>query len=158
MIRIDLIQKNSNHQGRRIRHHSRASCEAADSRYETVGPAPIYKLSTLMWLHGHDGEPFEVWDDVSPFGKPGGLAMTGRVRNWARLINGKPNFGRDASTEADFSPQDRDLIALAAGRVIEPAETDSPRPGNEHTARSHLPDGSKHTQERDRVPGGVAAT
>ncbi len=56
MIRIDLIQQNSNHPDRRKRHPSRASCEVADRRYETVGPAPVYKIVTLLWLHGHDGE------------------------------------------------------------------------------------------------------
>ncbi len=32
------------------------------------GPAPVYKFATLLWLHGHRGAAFEVWDDVSPFG------------------------------------------------------------------------------------------
>ena len=77
MIRIDVIQQNSNHLDRRKRHPSRASCEIAGRRYETTGPAPIYKLSTLLWLHGHGNAEFEVWDDVSPFDKPGGLAKTG---------------------------------------------------------------------------------
>ena len=157
MIRIDLIQQNSNHPGRRMRHPSRASCEVAGRRYETVGPAPIYKIVTLLWLHGHGGEEFEVWDDCSPFGKPGGFTMRGGVRNWARLINGKPNFGRGASTEADFSPQDRDLVALAAGRVIELAETDSPAPGNGRTAAIHPSDGPECPQEQDRAPADVAA-
>ena len=50
----------------------------ASRRFEAWGPAPIYKLATLLWLHGHGGEHFEVWDDLSPFGRPGGLAMRGR--------------------------------------------------------------------------------
>jgi hypothetical protein len=36
--------------------------------------------------------------------------------------------------ETDFSPHERDLIARAAGRVSDAAETDSPAPGNAHTA------------------------
>ncbi len=81
----------------------RASCEIAGRRFETQGPAPIYKITTLLWLHGHGGADFEIWDDLSPFGKPGGLAMRGRVQNWARLIYDKPNFGRGASMHP-FAP------------------------------------------------------
>ena len=43
----------------------RASCEVVDRRFETQGPAPIYKLVTLLWLNGHRGPRFEVWDDLS---------------------------------------------------------------------------------------------
>ncbi len=43
----------------------RAICEVADRRFETQGPAPIYKLVTLLWLNGHRGARFEVWDDLS---------------------------------------------------------------------------------------------
>ncbi len=69
--------------GKRRRHAGRANCQVADRRFETRGPAPIYRLTTLLWLHGHGGAAFKVYDDVSPTGKPGGLAMRGRVRNWA---------------------------------------------------------------------------
>ena len=79
MIRIDLTRQNANHPDRRKRHPSRASCEVGGRCYEATGPAPIYKLVTLLWLHGHGGEDFEVWDDRDPFNKPGGLAMTGRA-------------------------------------------------------------------------------
>ena len=85
LIRIDLTQQNSNHANKHCRHQGRAICEVAGRRFEAQGPAPIYKLVTLLWLHGHRGEEFEVWDDLSPFGNPGGLAMRGRVRNWASL-------------------------------------------------------------------------
>ncbi len=127
MIRIDLIQQNSNHSGRRMRHPSRASCEVAGCRYETVGPALVYKFVTLLWLHGHDGEPFEVWDDLSPFGKPGSLAMTGRVRNWARLVKGKPNFTRKSQPDPDFTPDERQVIAQSAGTVV---DLDGTRPAS----------------------------
>ena len=136
MIRIDLTRKNSNHPDRRKRHSSRASCEVADRRYETAGSAPVYKLITLLWLHGHSGAEFEVWDDRSPSGKPGGLAMRGRVRNWARLVKSEPIFTKDAPPEADFSSQDRDMIARTAGQVVDVGHIDSPRPENGHTARS----------------------
>ena len=119
MSRIDMIQQNPNHPEKRHRHPGRASCEIAGRRFEAQGPAPIYKLVTLLWLHGHEGERFEVWDDVSPFGQPGGLAMRGKVRNWARLVNGKPIFVKDAPPEADFSPDERGLIARAAGNIAE---------------------------------------
>ncbi len=87
----------------------------------------MYKIVTLLWLHGHDGEPFEVWDDLSPFGKPGGLAMTGRVRNWARLVKGKPNFTRKSQPDPDFTPDERQAIARAAGTVV---DLDEIRPAN----------------------------
>ncbi len=149
MIHIEFTRQNSNHLDRRKRHPSRASREVADRRYETTGPAPVYKLSTLLWLHGHGRAEFEVWDDVSPFGMPGGLAMRGKVRNWARLVNGKPRFDKDAPPETDFSPHERDLIARAAGRISDAAEIDSPRPENGRTARSHPSDSPDYPQERD---------
>ena len=62
-------RQSCNDQDRRKRHRARARCEVADRRYETTGPAPIYKIVTLLWLHGHGGEHFEVWDDVSPFAR-----------------------------------------------------------------------------------------
>ncbi len=153
MIRIDLIQQNSNHPGRRMRHPSRANCEVSDRRYETTGPAPIYKLSTLLWLHGHGNAEFEVWDDVSPTGKPGGLAMTGRVRNWARLVNGKPSFDKDAPSDVDFSPHERGLIARAAGSA---AEIDSPRPDNGRTATITPLDSPIYAQDGDRTNTGLS--
>jgi len=122
MIRIDMIQQDTRYPDRRKRHPGRASCEVAGRRFETLGPAPIYRLATLLWLHGHGGADFEVWDDVSPFGKPGGLAMTGRVRSWARLVNGKPNFTRKAQPDLDFTIDERQTIARATGMVIDLTE------------------------------------
>ncbi len=55
MIRIEFTRQNSNDPGRQKRHPSRASCEVDGRRYETVGPAPMYKIVTLLWLHGHNG-------------------------------------------------------------------------------------------------------
>ena len=52
-IRIDLICQDTRHPDKRRRHQGRASCEVAGRRYETEGPASIYKLATLLWLHGH---------------------------------------------------------------------------------------------------------
>lgn len=150
MIRIDMTRPDTRHPGKHRRHQGWAICEVAGRRFETRGSAPIYKLATLLWLHGHGGETFEVWDDLSPFGRPGGLAMRGKVRNWARLVNGKPIFDKAAPTEADFSPQDRDLIARAAGQVIGPAEMDSPRPDNGRTARSCPPGGPAYQPEPER--------
>ena len=113
MIRIDMTRQDTRHPDKRLRHQGRASCEVAGRRFETEGPAPVYKLATLLWQHGHRGKEFEVWDNLSPFGNPGGLAMTGKVRNWARLINGKPKFNNNASFETDFSPQERELVGQA---------------------------------------------
>ncbi len=104
MIHIDMIRRDPWHPDKSRRGHSRVSCEVAGRRYEAEGPAPIYKLSTLLWLHGHEGEHFEVWTDVSLTGKPGGLVMTGQVRNWVRLARGKLWFDKDALREADERP------------------------------------------------------
>ncbi len=153
MIRIQMIRGNTCDPDRRKRHPSRASCEAGGRRYEAAGPAPIYRLVTLLWLHGHGGEDFEVWDDLDPFGKPGGLALRGWVRNWARLVKGKPTFSKDAPSETEFSSGERDMVARAAGRVT---EIDSPRPENARTAATHPSDGSEYPQERDGACTGLS--
>ena len=64
MIRIDMIQQDTRHPDKRLRHYGRAWCEVDGRRFETKGPAPIYKLTTLLWLHGHRGKEFEVWDEA----------------------------------------------------------------------------------------------
>ncbi len=138
MIHIDMICPD--------RAQGRARCEVDGRRFETEGPAPIYKLSTLLWLHGHGGERLEVWDDVSPTGRPGGLAMTGRVRNWARLVKGKPRFDKDAPSEAGFSRGERELIAGWAGSL---AEIDSPRPAHGRTGATRPSDGPEHPRNGD---------
>ena len=131
----------------------RTTCEIVGHRFETQGPAPIYKLATLLWLHGHGGEDFEVYDDLSPLGKPGGLAMTGRVRNWARLVKEKPRFDKDAPSEADFSPGEWEMIAGWAGCV---AKIDSPRPAHGHTAAPRPSDGPTHPRGDEVSSTGVA--
>ena len=78
---------------------------------------PISKLVTLLWLHGHRGADFEVYDDVSPTGRPGGLAMTGRIRNWARLVKGKPKFDQKAQIDPVFTPAESNVVTKAAGTV-----------------------------------------
>ena len=130
--------------------HGRTWCEVAGRRFETEGPAPIYKLATLLWLHGHRGKDFEVWDALAPLGKPGGLAMTGKVRNWARLVKGKSSFDRQANPAPEFTPDEVDLIAHAAGRALEAAGTDSPAPGNARTAQSRPPDGPDPARSEGR--------
>ena len=92
-----------------------ARCEVDGQHYETEGPAAIYKISTLLWLHGHGGEHYEVWDDRDPIGRPGGLALTGRVRNWARLGKGKLSFNHQA-VAAGVNPAqkfDKRLICIS---------------------------------------------
>ena len=112
-IRIDLIRQNTNHAVRRRQHLGRATCEVAGRRFETKGPAPIYRMATLLWLHGLGGAAFEVWDDLSPFGKPGGLAMRGRVRNWAsfKTPDGSPRFAMQSKPDPDFTPVQRASVA-----------------------------------------------
>ena len=141
MIRIDTICQDTRHPDRRKRHQGRASCELSGRRFETEGPAPIYRMVTLLWLQGHGGERFEVHDDVSPVGKPGGLAMTGWVRNWALISNGRPMFMKDAKPDPSFTPQERESTALAAGQVVELTEKDSSRPYNARTGVTRPSDG-----------------
>ena len=144
MIRINLVQQDTHHPDKRRHHLGRANCEIAGRRFETLGPAPIYRLVTLLWLHGHSGAEFEVWDDVSPFGKPGGLAMTGQVRNWALISNGRPSFMKDAKPDPSFTPQERESTAHAAGQVIELTEKDSSRPYNACTGATRPSDGPEY--------------
>jgi len=47
VIRVQMIRSDTRHPDRRRRHQGRASCEVAGRRFETEGPAPIYKLTTL---------------------------------------------------------------------------------------------------------------
>ncbi len=142
--------------GRRKRHPSRAACEVGGRRYEATGPGLIYKLATLLWLHGHGGEDFEVWDDRDPFNKPGGLAMTGRARNWARLDKGKLSFGRQAETAADFAPDERKVIAQSAGVITDLMEHAPPAVGEAHTARSRPLDGPDSPLATEGHSTGVA--
>ncbi len=155
MIRINMLRQDTRHPDKRRRHHGRASCDVVGRRFEAQGPAPIYKLATLPWLHGHGGDEFEAYDDISPTGKPGGLAMRGKVRNWARMVKGKPVFDKGAPPEVDFSSHDRSLVAQAAGRVVGLTETDSARPENARTGPSHSSDDLDHPQGEDGASTGV---
>ena len=155
MIRINMIRQDERHPDRGKRHPPRASCEISGRRYEAAGPAPIYKLSTLLLLHGHGGERFEVWDDRDPFGKSGGLALHGRIRNWALLVKGKPNFTRKAKPDSDFIPDVRQLIAQAAGTVVDLDET-RPASGLWGAVCATSPsNGPRHPLERDDASTGV---
>ncbi len=77
--------------------------------------------------------------------------MRGRVRNWARLVKGKPVFDKDAPSAVDFSSHDRMLVAQAAGRVVDLTETDSVRPENARTAPSRNSDGLETTPQGPMV-------
>ncbi len=133
MIRIDMTQQITNHPDRRRRHQGGAICEVVGRRFEAQGPAPIYKLVTLLWLHGHGGADFEVHDDVSPTGRPGGLAMTGQVRNWASFEtpNGKPMFRMKSQPDPGFTSEQRSAVTKAAGVVVscDAVSRDTPTPG-----------------------------
>ncbi len=155
MIRIDMIRQDTRHPDKHRHHQGRASCEVAGRRFETEGPAPIYKLATLPWLHGHRGKEFEVWDDLSPFGKPGGRAMTGRIRNWARMVKGKVSFDRQANPVLVLTPNRVEMIARAAGRVSDAAGTDSPASGNARPGASRPSDGPTHPRGDDESSTGV---
>ncbi len=139
VIRINLIRQNTNNAVRRRRHLGRATCEIAGRRFETKGPAPVYRMATLLWLHGLGGAAFEVYDDVSPTGKPGGLAMRGKVRNWSRLGRGKVTFDRQAKPATEFTPKEVDLIARAAGRIFDAAGISGRSPTRCEARPRHLP-------------------
>ncbi len=155
MIRIDLIRQDTNHPDKRRRHQGRASCEVAGRRFEAQGPAPVYKLATLLWLHGHGGADFEVWDDRDPFGNPGGLALRGRVRNWASLDTpkGAPMFRMQSKPDPDLTPEQRVAVAKAAGVVVscdaDSRETLSPG------CASRIPDGPRHPLEQDDAAAAI---
>ncbi len=120
IIHIDTIQQDTHHPNKRRRHQGRTWCEVAGRRFEAQGPAPIYRIATLLWLHGHGGAEFEVWDDVSPCGRLGGLAMRGRVRNWASFETPKsmPMFRMKSKPDPDFTPEQCEIAAKAAGVVV----------------------------------------
>ncbi len=149
MIRIDMICQNTRHPDKRRRHQGRASCEVADCRFETEGPAPIYKLATLLWLHGYGGAAFEVCDDVSPFGKPGGLAMTGRVRSWARLVKAKVTFDRRAKPEPQFTEEQRIAVGKAAGMVTDLGQKAQARGGQRAVCATSPSDDPEYPQKED---------
>ncbi len=50
MIRVQMIRSDMRHPDRHSRHQGRAICEVAGQCFEADGPAPIYKLATLLWL------------------------------------------------------------------------------------------------------------
>jgi hypothetical protein len=156
MIRIDIIRQDTRHPDQRRRHQGRTSCEVAGRRFEAQGPAPIYKLTTLLWLHGHGGAEFEVWDDLSPFGRPGGMAMRGKVRNWARLVKGKPKFDRKALHDPDFTPSERDVAAKAAGIVTGTPQRVASSGDNDRTVPISLPEGPERAQEKEGIPARVS--
>ncbi len=82
MIRVQMIRSDTRHPDKRRRHPARAWCEVAGRRFEATGPGAIFRVVTLLWLHGHGGAGFEVWDDPSPIGEPGGLAMRGHRQTY----------------------------------------------------------------------------
>ncbi len=123
----------------------------AGRRFETQGPAPIYKLATLLWLHGYGGECFEVHDDISPTGRPGGLAMTGRVRNWARLVKAKISFDRRAKPEPEpeFTEDQRIAVGKAAGRVTDLGQKAQARGGQRAVCATSPSDDPEYPQKED---------
>ncbi len=58
-----MIRSDTRHLDRRRRHQGRASCEVTGRRFEVQGSAPIYMLATRLWVHGHGGADYEVYDD-----------------------------------------------------------------------------------------------
>ena len=58
-----MIRSDTRHLDRRRRHQGWASCEVTGRRFEVQGSAPIYMLATRLWVHGHGGADYEVYDD-----------------------------------------------------------------------------------------------
>ena len=77
--------------------------------------------------------------------------MIGRVRNWARLVGGKPAFLIDAPFEPEFSSAERELIAKGAGSVT---TIDSPAPGNGRTEQSRPKATISSLEGGNEPPGG----
>jgi hypothetical protein len=140
VIRVDMIRQEIQHPDKRRRHEGRASCIVDGRRYNAEGPAPIYRIATLLWLYGHGGEAFEVYDDRSPTGGPGGLALAGRVRNYARIKKGCADFRLHTKAAPTFTPDDAQMVAKAAGQVSDLAHKGPARSGFDHTARSRVPE------------------
>ncbi len=112
-------------------------------------------MITLLWLHGHGGEAFEVYDDLSPTGRPGGLAMRGKVRNWASLEtpNGKPIFKMQSQPDPNFTPEQREAVAKAAGVVV---SRDADSRGTFAPGCATPPsDGPRHPPEQDDAPAAI---
>ncbi len=149
VIRIKMTRQDTNHSDGLRHHYGRAICEVAGRRFETKGPASIYKLVTLLWLHGHGDADFEVYDDWSPFGGPGGLAMHGRVRNWARLTKGKPRFDQKAQNDPELTPDEKYFVAEAAGRVTGSPPRIRPSGDQPPTAPNSLQDGPNCLREKE---------
>ncbi len=150
-----MIRQITNNTVRRRRHLGRATCESAGRRFEAQGPAPIYRMVTLLWLHGHVGAAFEVYDDLSPTGKPGGLAMRGKVRNWASLEtpNGKPMFRMKSKPDPNFTPEQRATVAKVAGVVV---SRDADSRGTFAPGWVTPPsDGPRHPPEQDDAPAAI---
>ncbi len=95
--------------------------------------------------------------EMSPTGKPGGLAMRGKVRNWARLVRGKVNFDRQAKPATEFTPKEVELIARAAGRIFDAAGIDSPAAGNARPAPISVRDSPEYPQKEDGASTRVVA-
>ncbi len=83
--------------------------------------------------------------------------MTGRVRNWALLVKGKPNFTRKAKPDSDFMPDEREVIARAAGTVVALDEI-HPASGLPGAVCAIPPsDSPDYPQERDDPSAGVTS-
>ena len=67
---------------------------------------------------------------MSPTGKPGGLAMRGKVRNWAYLVRGKPSFTRKMQPDPDSTGsrfgKAGSTTGAVAGSLIAPAPEAAP--------------------------------
>ncbi len=155
MIRIDMVRQDTRHPDKRCRHPSQASCEVAGQRFEAQGRGLVYKLSTLLWFHGHGGEEFEVWDDRSPTGGPGGLALHGQVRSFASFEtpHGGPMFRMQSKRDPVFTPEQRAIVAKAAGVVVsrDAVSRETLSPG----CASRPSNGPGYPPERDRTPAAV---
>ncbi len=93
---------------------------------------------------------------MSPTGRPGGLAMRGRVRTWASFDTpkGMPMFRMKSKPDPDFTPEQHAAVAKAAGVVIscDAVSRDTPTPG----CASSPSDGPRHPLEQDDAPTGVS--
>lgn len=91
---------------------------------------------------------------MSPTGRPDGLAMAGRVRNWAPISNGRPVFTKDAKPDPSFTPHEQKLVARTAGQVMELAEQGSSRAYKARTYATRPSDDPEYPQQQDGASTG----
>ncbi len=75
--------------------------------------------------------------------------MRGKVRNWARLAKGTPRFDRKAQNDPELTPDEKNVVAEAAGRVKELPPRVRPSGDQPPTASNSLQDDPNCLREKE---------